>query len=349
MAKPRSRRPPSSPSSPTGRPTSSPAARPPTRPPSRSEADLAALAACRADPTSAESARVLGEALAQGGSFAVAAAARLVGENELEPLASRLAPAYARVAERDPGCHAKLAVVEALCRLGRDERDTFLHGARCRQLEAAWGPPVDTAAALRGHAALGLANGAHPDAAAVIAELLADPEWVTRAGAARAAAALDPDVAVPLLVLKASAGDPQPEVLGDCLRGLLAAAGARALPWVVARLDADEAVAEQAALALGESRLEPAFAPLRELAEHASGDRRRVALLALALLRQDAALAYLLGLVREAARATAAAALEALAIHKHDDRVADAARAAARAHGDPALVAQAEAAFGPAR
>jgi hypothetical protein len=305
--------------------------------PSAVEAELARIAACRADPTTPAAMATLRAALAGRSSFAVAAAARLVGEAELEELAPLLAPAYARVADHDPVCHAKTAIVEALCRLGRDEAETFLHAARCRQVEAA----VDTAAALRAHAAAGLTSTLHPEAGATIARLLADPEWVTRAGAARAAGRLPADVGVPLLVLRASLGDPQPEVLGDCFRALLEAAPERMLGFVAARLDADAAEAEQAALALGESRLEGAFAPLAGYAERALGPRRAIALLALALLRRDEAYAALLALVAEADLPTAASALEALAVHKHDARLRDAALAAARARGD-ALVARAE-------
>lgn len=313
--------------------------------PGRVEADLAKVAACAADPTSDASASVLRGGLERGASFVVAAAAKLVSENDLHALASLLAPAYLRVADKDPGCQAKVAVVEALLHLDRDEPDVFLHAARCRQMEAAWGPPVDTAANLRPLGASGLAATLHPEAGATIARLLADSEWTSRAGAARAAARLSPDVAVPLLVLRAEIGDVEPPVLGDCFRALLDADAVRGLGFVAARLEGSEEVAEQAAVALGESRLEAAFAPLRDYAERAAGARRATALLALALLRRDEAVAYLVGLVREAHGKTAEAAIDALAIHKHDARVREAVLAAVRARGDKTLVEKAQAAF----
>jgi len=306
--------------------------------PGRVEADLAKVAACAADPTSETSAAVLRGALERGASFVVAAAAKLVAENDLHALAPLLAPAYLRVADKDPGCRAKVAVVEALERLGRDEPDVFLHAARCRQMEAAWGPPVDTAANLRPLGAAGLAASLHPEAGAAVARLLADSEWTSRAGAARAAARLPPDVAVPLLVLRAEIGDLEPQVLGDCFRALLDADAARGLAFVAARLDGKEEVAEQAALALGESRLETAVAPLCEYAERVAGPRRATALIALALLRRDEAVAYLVALVREANEKTATAAIDALAIHKHDARVRDAVLAAVKARGERTLV-----------
>jgi hypothetical protein len=316
----------------------------------RTQRELAAVAACRDDPTAPEATPVLRAALERGVSFVVAAAAKLVGEAELEALASLLAPAYLRVADHDPGCHAKLAVVEALVRLEVPAGDLLLAAASCRQLEKAWGPPVDTAAALRGHAAVGLASAAHPEAGVVIARLLADPEWTARCGAARAAGRLPVDVALPLLVLKVTQGDPQPEVLGDCFRSLLEVAPERMIGPVSERLEGAEEVAEQAALALGESRLEGAFAPLRDYADRAAGTgtRRRAVLVALAILRRDEANAYLLGLIRDAPRRTAALAVEALAIHKHDPRLRDAALAAVRARDDTALAEKAAQAFADA-
>lgn len=305
------------------------------------EAELARVTACRDDPTAPTAGATLRAALGGRSSFVVAAAARLVGEAELEELAPLLAPAYTRVADKDPGCHAKQAVVEALARLGRDEFETFLHAARCRQLEPVWGGTVDTAAALRAHGAAALAAMGHPEAAPTIARLLADAEWVARAGAARAAARLPAEVAVPLLVLRASLGDPEADVLGDCFRSLLEVAPGR-IDFVALRLDADEAEAEQAALALGESRLPAAFAPLRDYASRTVGARRSAALVALALLRRDEAYDHLLALVAGAELPTASSALEALAVHKHDARLRAAALAAARARGDAALLKKAE-------
>src|SRR5262252_2154741 len=78
--------------------------RPRAGPSRATEKQLAEIAACRADPTSPEAERVLRAALELGGSFAVAAAAALVGEHELDPLVALLAPAYHRVAGADPGC-----------------------------------------------------------------------------------------------------------------------------------------------------------------------------------------------------------------------------------------------------
>src|SRR5262249_47046707 len=155
------------------------------------------------------------------------------------------------------------------------------------------------------------------------------------AGAARAASRLSAEVGAPLLILRIAAGDPQPEVLGDCFRSLLEIAPDRHLALVARHMvDESEPVAEQAALALGDSRLAAALAPLRDMAERSTGARRKVLFVAMALLRQDAANAYLLGIVENAAAPTALAALEALAVQKHDPKVRDALDAAVAARDD---------------
>jgi hypothetical protein len=99
--------------------------------------------------------------------------------------------------------------------------------------------------------------------------------------------------------------------------------------FVSGLLRRDQLTAEAAALALGASRLVDAFPVLCEFhEEQALGDLRRVAALAIAMLRSDDAMSYLLGVAREAPTGAAAEAVAALAIHKHDPgvraRVADA-------------------------
>jgi HEAT repeat protein len=234
----------------------------------------------------------------------------------------------------DPGCKAKTALLEALVRLEVDEPDVYRRGVRLRQLEPAWveGGKVDTAVAVRVSSAAGLASVGNPDAAALAAELLADPEWDARAGAARALGMCGPLAAEPVLRLKLLTGDPEVAVLGECFRALLAVAPG-AVPRIAERLrDPRADVAEQAALALGESRLDEAFDVLREhLQEEPSGARRRVALLALALLRRDAAIDLLLEKLEQGDEETASAAADALAIFAHDARIVARAQAARRA------------------
>jgi hypothetical protein len=145
--------------------------------------------------------------------------------------------------------------------------------------------------------------------------LLADPDPAARSGAAIALGLGPSAAAEPLLRYKLLISDAESHVLGDCFRSLLAVSPG-SVSIVAAFLgSADEALGEQAALALGESRLEGAFAALRELAEASlTGSRRRVILLAIALLRRDDAVEWLLGRVAEGE----VAAVDALGIYRHD-------------------------------
>jgi HEAT repeat protein len=298
-------------------------------------ATLAELHALGADPGAPGAEARIAAALGARSSFVVAAAARLVGDHGLRGHEAALAAAFTRFADggaaADPGCKAKAAVVEALVRLEVDEPELFRRGVRLRQLEPAFvaGGKVDTAVAVRVGSAAGLAQTGHPSAAAEAAELLADPEWDARAGAARALACCPRYAAEPALRLKLRTGDVEAGVLGECFRALLSVAP-DALPLIAARLrDDSPEVAEQAALALGDSRLDDAFDALRAFVEdEPRRDRRRPALVAIGLLRRDAAVDYLLERVAGGDAATSEAAAAALAIYRDDARLAARLRAA---------------------
>ncbi len=322
----------------------------------RGEADEALHAALRALAGAAEiddaALATIRKGLERKSARIVEAAAPLVAEHQLGQLVALLAPAFAWCCEdpvkRDPGCRAKLAIVDALVRLERDPDDVLLAAVRYRQPEPTWGPPVDTATNLRGHAALGLAIVGHPDAAIEIARLLTDKEWNARAGAARALGAVPPITSEALLRFKALSGDAEPQVLGECFGALLAVAPAASLAFVAEFLaHADEAVAEQAAIALGESRREEALAKLISWRQRVAGAAvERAALVAIALVRSDASSAYLLGVLRDGEKRAAIHAAEALAIFKDDPRMRDAILAAAGARRDKAFLAKVREALG---
>jgi hypothetical protein len=155
-----------------------------------------------------------------------------------------------------------------------------------------------------------------------LARLLADREVVARTGAAQALGATrHRDAAVPLLRFKVLTGDADARVVGACLASLLATDPAGSLAFAAEVLaTADDERREAAAIALGESRLEGAFAPLRAAAEEADlAEQRSAPLLGLSLLRSDAAWNYLLEALREAPEAHARQVIEALAVFRHDD------------------------------
>lgn len=302
---------------------------------------LAALAKVRDDPGSAESLSALRGALASRSSFAVAKAAKLAGELELSAVTADLVTAFERMlggGPADPGCTAKTAVADALYRLGHDAPGVFLRGIRHVQMEPVFGGRVDTAVDLRGACALGLVRIGYRDSLVELADLLADREPPARISAARALAYRGGDEAVPLLRLRVLAGD-EPAVIGECLAALLRISGRGALPFAAGFLDSrQEEVAEAAALALGASRLEEAFADLRDWAERVvSPVLRRAGLVALATLRRDAALEYLFGLVEKGEPTTAAQAVEALGMYKGEQAVEDRLRGAAAGRRERAV------------
>ncbi len=298
------------------------------------EETLQALRRVREEPQSEASVAELRRVLAGEGGHAVARAAALVGELELEALEPDLVAAFPRFFEglpkADPGCSAKTAIVEALRRLGRDADELYRRAARHVQMEPVFGGRVDTAIDLRGAAALALAEWGGRDVLGLLAELLADPEPPVRISAARAVAGHGSPAGAPLLRLKALVPDPEPRVVSECLLALLRldARGERA--FVEAFLEKRDELAEAAALALGESRLPEAFAALRDwLPEAARRGLSRAALLAAASSRRDEAVDWLLAIVRDEPLPLAREALQALG-SLGGDALGDRAREAGR-------------------
>jgi HEAT repeat protein len=114
-------------------------------------------------------------------------------------------------------------------------------------------------------------------------------------------------------------------VLGECFAALLRIDPDKSIGFVASYLeDRNEAVGESAALALGESRLETAFDILRQAFDRAANRAlRRTLLVAIALLRREPALDYLLDLVTNGEEPDSADAVAALSMYKDDARLRD--------------------------
>lgn len=291
------------------------------------EASLEKLGAVRADPTAPASIATLREVLAGRSNHAAAQAAGIVAGHEIEGLQAELVAAFERFLEdpikRDPGCAAKAAIADALYRLNAPEFHVYQRGIRHVQLEPVYGGKQDTAVQLRGTCALALVRTHHPDYLVAAAELLADREAPARRMAAQALAYSENANAEPLLRLKALLGDEEPQVLSECLLALLAVAPAHSLEFVAGFLDRKPPEsAEAAALALGGSRAPAALPVLTAWWERVlDASLRQTALLAIAMLKSDAALAYLLDHVAHSAAPHASAAIDALALYRHDPRL----------------------------
>ena len=283
-----------------------------------------------------------GKALAAKSNLIVAKAARIAGDAQLTELTGDLAAAFGRFLDKgsaaDKGCVALTAMARALVKLDHDDADLFRRGMKHVQMEGVWGGSEDTAAELRAVCATGLANSRDPRKLRAMVELLTDRQWPARIGAVRAIATVGSEAAALLLRFKALIGDREPEVLSECLTGLLEVDGAEALPLAAQLVDAKEAeVREAAILALGASRRADAIEYLKEKFEAvADRDTRKCILLALASSRTETAIEFLLDLIRQGSDTTAALALSAMSIHAGDARLQEAVEQAKAGRDRPA-------------
>lgn len=307
------------------------------------EEKLAKLRSLEADPFSAENKRELGKALRGANNALAAKAADIAAKYGLTDLIPDLIAAFERFMDKpertDKGCLAKLAIVDALNKLDYGETDIFLQGIHHVQMEPVYGGRIDTAANLRGNCGLALARLAYADALFELTALVMDPELQARRAAAKALTYVAREECELLLRMKALAGDREPDVIGDCLSGLMELAPERSTGFVASFLDsADLFVAEGAAIALAESRMPEALEILRDRFEKSiSPEFKQMLVLPIALTRLDDAFNFLLEVVSDAYRDTAAAAVEALKIYGANDQRRARIQQAVVSRDDPAV------------
>ena len=288
---------------------------------------LAALRKLRGQPLSSEHKAELKKAVGDRSNLVVAAAAALAGENTLVELARDLEAAFDRFlvnpVKDDKLCRAKIAAVQALDKLEHQDPEVFEKAARHVQLEPVWGGSEDTATALRAAAIVALARIEGSRSLSLLVDAMTDPAKDVRIAAAMAMGAVGGEAAGLLLRLKARIGDRDPDVLSECLSGLLAVHPRDNLSFVSGFLEpGDAARCEAAALALGKSRLPDALEPLKACWPRcAFSEVGQQVLLAIAMLRLPAAIDYLLELVGSDSEKQAISALSALKIHNYDPRL----------------------------
>lgn len=141
--------------------------------------------------------------------------------------------------------------------------------------------------------------------------------------AARAIAYTGDSRGEPLLRYKAHLGDKDPQVLAECFLALLRLEPKGSVEFVAAYLESSDAeTVEAAAIALGESRTHEALLPLQSVYSRTVGSgTRRTFLFAIAALRCDGAVEFLLGELANAEGQTAEAILAALATFRNDQSV----------------------------
>ena len=317
-------------------------ARQPQPPRASIDEQLAALDALPAERTAKIDA--LQRALS-GSHYRIAAkAARLAEDALLYELVPKMLDAYARFLDKplktDPSCYAKKAIARALVALDCNDTEFYRRGLQYRQLEPVWGGTADTAVDVRTSCAMGLVASGYSRALVELTALLHDTDAAARVGAVRAIACGNPREAELLLRSKVLGGDAEPQVLGECFSGLLDVEPDESIGLVAGYLThADEAVRELAALALGESRLDGALAPLQQAWNEPllGNELRRSLLRAAAAHRSDAAVDWLLALVAEARAAVALDVIEVLAFYKHHGKLAERLRGVVTARSDRKL------------
>ena len=288
---------------------------------------LNAISALRREPEGPELLAKLRAALADPQNLMVARAAKVAGELSLSTLEAELAAAFERVMadpfRLDKGCAASKAIVEALLRLGADRPALFRRGLRHVQPEPAYGGPVDVAIELRANCAVGLTGGSHAEVVIELVPLLVDRAEMVRATAARSIAAAARVDSEAVLRLKALVGDEDPDVVAECLGGLMRLAPERSFDLVEEFLGrrGELQLRKAAMLALGEARHPRAVARLCELwPTEFDRDSRRVLLLALATSRREEAFDFLADLVEGGDLGSAVLALDALELFPQDAR-----------------------------
>jgi HEAT repeat protein len=271
----------------------------------RFEEQLAALDGLRHQPSEAR-VEPLRKALGDRNNFVVAKAADLTREFKLQDLTPDLLKAFDHFFENpeksDPQCWAKNAISRTLAALELQDLEVFLRGMRHIQLEAVWGGRSDTAGTLRATCALALVQCrrlTNDELLAHLIDLFPDTDKTVRAEVARAIEQVGSPSASLLLRLRATLAHDEPEVLGACYSGILHLEGISAIPWVSRFLSTGDDAAGEAALALAGTHSPQALDTLQKSLDTAADPWfRSVLLSAIALTRQDAAMEFLLDLVK---------------------------------------------------
>jgi hypothetical protein len=142
-----------------------------------------------------------------------------------------------------------------------------------------------------------------------------------------------------LLKLKVLVGDDEPDVVAECFSGLLANPSERSLRFVAGYADSEDlAICEAALLAIGSSRHPAAFDLLQEKwGRSARSALRKTLLLAMAITRLEAAIAFLIELLESGNAQTAKDSITALAIYRDNEKIRRSVEEAVSRRGDRSL------------
>jgi HEAT repeat protein len=284
------------------------------------ESKLDEISALRSAPEP-EAQERLRRALQDKSNYIAAKAADVIRDRRFDALAPDLAAAFDRFMTGDPQCAAKNAIAKALKDLDYTDPAVYLKGIHHVQMEPVWGGEEDSAVTLRGtcaHALIVCPINSF-DILLHLTGLLNDPAPPVRIDGARAIAQLSAREGALPLRLKALIGDREPEVIGNCFYALLSLAPRDSLPFVAKFLrDPEPDLRVEAAGALAECS-EPEAIGLLERFWAAEADPRvkHSLMVLLGASMQPQAAEFLLGVVRDSSRPTAAEALKALSKNRH--------------------------------
>jgi hypothetical protein len=296
----------------------------------RIEQQIETLNSLRHGELTAAALDALRKALGDSVNLVSGKAAAIAAECQATQLMPDLRKAFERLFQdgrkSDPQCWGKIALAKALKDLGCRQSEPFMQGLRYIQMEPVWGGEEDTAAALRGSCALALVQCTDLTQGVVLRlliEALTEGAATVRADAALALQQVAGEEAALLLRLKARCGDKEPSVTGQVLESLLIVEGGSAVPFVTEFLTfGDEEVREEAALALGTSRLPDAITALEKAWQTTRHIRHGEPLLrGISASRQDSAIEFLLGIIREGRTTEAIEALKALELHRDTEYI----------------------------
>ncbi|MBV8073355.1 MAG: HEAT repeat domain-containing protein [Acidobacteriaceae bacterium] len=310
----------------------------------RIEEQLQALNALRPEGPTPHAAALLRSCLHDKVNVIVAKAAQITAGMQLHPLLPDLARAFERLFENplktDPQCWGKNALSKALKDLGYEESALFMRGARHVQLEPVWGGMDDTAPTLRGACVLALIQCTDISSATkfrALVDALTDAPAV-RADAIRGLEQLDGEDAILLLRFKARVGDEDARITGQAFDSLLRLDPAESVSFVVSFLThKKDEVREEAALALGASRLSSAVDELKAAWSRDSGRDTDLFLRAISSARTADAVEFLLDLVRNGRQSEAIGAVHALELHTDSDEICAQVSEAAKSRTEPAI------------
>jgi len=284
----------------------------------------------RHNPSTPDIDVILRKAFSDRSNLVIAEAAKTVGELRLSQWIPNLLEAFDRLfddaAKTDPKCWGKTAIVKALVQLDYSESPPFARGAHHIQMEPVYGGQEDFAFHLRANSILALVQVTDLTRFEIlryIVDAMSDPADPVRIEAVRALNQLGGDESILLLRLKARTGDRRPLIVGHVFDALLNMERDRVVSFVAEYLNsADEELRDEAALALGASRLAGAVKVLIETynelrLETFSG----VLLRAISSSRLPEAIDFVLGVLKTGSPRQSAAAAEALKLHEDSPEI----------------------------